>query len=117
MTNTRITNPESLEKRYPVVLREFSIREGSGGKGVHDGGDGVVRDIECRAPLKFGVITSGGSLLLKALTKSRPTFLRYSRADRLFSGGGEGEMGANYWVKRDSDGTERWVSMGPKNMV
>lgn len=32
MTNTRITDPESLEKRYPVILREFSIREGSGGK-------------------------------------------------------------------------------------
>jgi 5-oxoprolinase (ATP-hydrolysing) len=57
MTNTRITDPESLEKRYPVILREFSIREGSGGKGVHSGGNGVVRDIECRAPLKFSVIT------------------------------------------------------------
>ena len=57
MTNTRITDPESLEKRYPVILREFSIRDGSGGKGVHNGGDGVVRDIECRAPLKFSVIT------------------------------------------------------------
>lgn len=57
MTNTRITDPESLEKRYPVILREFSIREGSGGKGIHNGGDGVVRDMECRAPLKFSVIT------------------------------------------------------------
>jgi 5-oxoprolinase (ATP-hydrolysing) len=57
MTNTRITDPESLEKRYPVILREFSIREGSGGRGIHNGGDGCVRDIECRAPLKFSVIT------------------------------------------------------------
>jgi len=57
MTNTRITDPESLEKRYPVILREFSIREGSGGKGVHSGGNGVVRDIECRSRLKFSVIT------------------------------------------------------------
>ena len=57
MTNTRITDPESLEKRYPVVLREFGIRERSGGKGSHDGGDGVVRDIECRVPLRFSVIT------------------------------------------------------------
>lgn len=57
MTNTRITDPESMEKRYPVLLREFSIREGSGGKGFHDGGDGTVRDYECRAPLSFSVIT------------------------------------------------------------
>jgi 5-oxoprolinase (ATP-hydrolysing) len=57
MTNTRITDPESLEKRYPVLMREFSIREGSGGKGLHNGGDGIVRDYECRAPLKFSVLT------------------------------------------------------------
>lgn len=57
MTNTRITDPETLEKRYPILLREFSIRSNSGGKGYHNGGDGVIRDMECRAPLKFSVIT------------------------------------------------------------
>lgn len=57
MTNTRITDPESLEKRYPILLREFSIRDGSGGRGFHHGGDGTIRDMECRAPLKFSVIT------------------------------------------------------------
>ena len=41
MTNTRITDPEIFEKRYPVYLREFSIREGSGGDGHFRGGDGV----------------------------------------------------------------------------
>jgi 5-oxoprolinase (ATP-hydrolysing) len=70
MTNTRITDPEILERRYPVVLRQFSLREGasrceigrrgrwltaflfgshypgSGGEGMHPGGDGVIRDIE-----------------------------------------------------------------------
>ncbi|KAH0445641.1 putative 5-oxoprolinase, partial [Aureobasidium melanogenum] len=45
MTNTRITDPESLERRYPVVLREFSLRSGSGGRGEFNGGDGVVRDV------------------------------------------------------------------------
>lgn len=54
MTNTRITDVESLEKR---ILREFAIRKGTGGKGYHHGGNGVVRDIECRAPLSFSVIT------------------------------------------------------------
>lgn len=46
MTNTRITDPEVLEIRYPVALRQFNIREGSGGKGLFKGGDGVVREIE-----------------------------------------------------------------------
>ncbi|RDL33050.1 Uncharacterized protein BP5553_08489 [Venustampulla echinocandica] len=100
MTNTRITDPESLEKRYPVILREFCIREGSGGRGVHDGGDGVVRDIECRTPLKFSVITE------------RRVIAPYG-----LDGGLEGERGVNYWVKRNPDGSERWVNIGPKNMV
>ena len=46
MTNTRITDPEILERRFPVVLREFSLRRGSGGAGRFRGGDGVVREIE-----------------------------------------------------------------------
>ncbi|TVQ84346.1 MAG: 5-oxoprolinase [Micavibrio sp.] len=45
MTNSRLTDPEILEFRYPVRLEEFSIREGSGGTGKHKGGDGVVRRI------------------------------------------------------------------------
>ncbi|KAJ3359215.1 hypothetical protein HDU91_004984, partial [Kappamyces sp. JEL0680] len=44
MTNTRITDPEILERRYPVILREFSIRDGSGGVGLFNGGNGVVRE-------------------------------------------------------------------------
>jgi 5-oxoprolinase (ATP-hydrolysing) len=46
MTNTRITDAEVFERRYPVLLREFSLRSGSGGMGKHRGGDGVIRDIE-----------------------------------------------------------------------
>lgn len=45
-TNTRITDTELFEKRYPVIVHEYSIREGSGGEGAHKGGDGVIRDIE-----------------------------------------------------------------------
>jgi 5-oxoprolinase (ATP-hydrolysing) len=57
MTNTRITDPEILERRYPVRLREFSVRRGSGGAGVHRGGDGVVRRIEFLRPLKLSVLS------------------------------------------------------------
>lgn len=45
MTNTRITDPEILEQRYPVVLEEFSLRKGSGGKGKWQGGDGLIRTL------------------------------------------------------------------------
>jgi 5-oxoprolinase (ATP-hydrolysing) len=46
MTNTRITDPEILEHRYPLRLVEFSIRKRSGGRGAYRGGDGVVRILE-----------------------------------------------------------------------
>ncbi len=46
MTNTRLTDPEVLEHRYPVRLWRFGVRRGSGGAGEHHGGDGVVREIE-----------------------------------------------------------------------
>ena len=45
MTNTRLTDPEILELRYPVVLEEFSIRRGSGGRGRWTAGDGTLRRI------------------------------------------------------------------------
>lgn len=46
MTNTRITDPEILELRYPVILRQFKIRENSGGNGKFKGGNGLIREIE-----------------------------------------------------------------------
>ncbi len=58
MTNTRLTDPEILETRYPVVLREFSVREGSGGEGLNSGGNGMLREIEFREPLTVSLLTS-----------------------------------------------------------
>jgi 5-oxoprolinase (ATP-hydrolysing) len=57
MTNTRITDPEVLEARFPVRLRRFSIRRGSGGAGRHPGGDGVVRELELLAPLHVSIVS------------------------------------------------------------
>ncbi|XP_014213101.1 5-oxoprolinase [Copidosoma floridanum] len=57
MTNTRITDPEILELRYPVMLQRFSLRSGSGGNGAHRGGDGIVREIMFRAPMMLSVLT------------------------------------------------------------
>ena len=58
MTNTRLTDPEILEARYPVRLREWSIRRGSGGLGKHRGGDGMVREFEFLAALDVSLLTS-----------------------------------------------------------
>jgi len=46
MTNTRITDPEVMELRYPVIVRRFQMRKDSGGKGKFNGGNGVIREIE-----------------------------------------------------------------------
>ena len=58
MTNSRLTDPEILEARFPVLLREFSIRRGSGGAGRYAGGNGSVRRIEFRAPLSGALLAN-----------------------------------------------------------
>ncbi len=58
MTNTRMTDPEVLELRYPVRLEEFSIRRGSGGAGAHAGGDGSRRRIRFLRPMEAVIVAS-----------------------------------------------------------
>jgi len=93
MTNTRITDPEILERRYPVVLRCFELRKGSGGLGRFKGGDGVVRELEFLRPLQAGILSERRS--------SRPFGL---------NGGLPGKSGVNLLKKKDG----RVVSLGPK---
>lgn len=57
MTNTRITDPEELERRYPVRLRRFSLRKDSGGQGQYRGGDGLIREVEALQPLEVTLLT------------------------------------------------------------
>jgi 5-oxoprolinase (ATP-hydrolysing) len=82
-TNTRITDSEIFERRYPVILREFSIRTGSGGGGQHRGGDGVIRDIEFRIPLQVSILSE------------RRVYRPYG-----LKGGEDGQPGLNLWVKK-----------------
>lgn len=96
MTNTRITDPEIFEKRYPCILREFSLRHGSGGNGLHKGGDGVVRDIEFLVPVQCSILSE-----------------RRSHQPYGLEGGGPGALGRNIWIKRNEDGESR-VSLGGK---
>lgn len=98
MTNTRITDAEVFERRYPVLLREFSIREGSGGKGAHPGGDGVIRDIEFRIPVQVSILSE------------RRVYHPYGMA-----GGEDAECGLNLWIRKLANGEVRTINLGGKN--
>ena len=58
MTNSRLTDPEVLESRFPVLLEEFAIRRGSGGAGAYRGGDGAVRRVRFRQAMTAGILSN-----------------------------------------------------------
>jgi 5-oxoprolinase (ATP-hydrolysing) len=58
MTNSRLTDPEILEWRFPVLLESFAIRHHSGGTGRYDGGDGVIRRIQFREAMTASILSS-----------------------------------------------------------
>ena len=58
MTNTRMTDPEVVEWRFPVRVESFSIRHGSGGTGKFPGGDGVIRKIRFLEPMTATILSS-----------------------------------------------------------
>jgi 5-oxoprolinase (ATP-hydrolysing) len=91
MTNSRLTDPEILETRYPVVLERFAIRRGSGGDGAHKGGDGVERRIRFREPMQAAILSN-----------------RRRVAPRGIKGGGDGRAGVNKVVR--ADGAEETLS-------
>ncbi|XP_001848679.2 5-oxoprolinase [Culex quinquefasciatus] len=63
MTNTRITDPEILELRYPIILKKFSLRDDqSGGVGLYRGGEGVHRELLFRKPMTLSVLTERRAL-------------------------------------------------------
>jgi len=57
MTNSRLTDPEVLESRYPVRLESFAVRSGSGGQGLWSGGDGLERTIRFLEPMSVSLIS------------------------------------------------------------
>jgi 5-oxoprolinase (ATP-hydrolysing) len=57
MTNSRLTDPEVLEARFPVLVERFALRRGSGGEGTHRGGDGVVRRLRFRSPMTAAILS------------------------------------------------------------
>jgi N-methylhydantoinase B/oxoprolinase/acetone carboxylase alpha subunit len=63
MTNSRLTDPEVLELRFPVRLESFQIRSHSGGIGAYSGGNGVIRRIRCLEPMTMGILSGHRSIL------------------------------------------------------
>jgi 5-oxoprolinase (ATP-hydrolysing) len=78
MTNSRLTDPEVLETKFPVLLEEFAIRRGSGGAGAQRGGEGAVRRIRFREPMEAGILSN-----------------RRITAPFGLAGGGDGARGVN----------------------
>ena len=82
------------------MLRQFSLRAGSGGKGQWNGGNGVVREVEFTEPSHASVLTQ------------RRVYSPYGMA-----GGDDGERGINYLGRRMPDGSLRWINVGGSKEV
>jgi 5-oxoprolinase (ATP-hydrolysing) len=84
MTNSRMTDPEVMETRFPVIVEEFSIRKGSGGAGRWHGGDGATRRIRFREPMAANILANRRKIAPKGLAggeDAAPGRNRVERAD------------------------------------
>jgi len=84
MTNSRLTDPEILEMRYPVIVEQFGIRHGSGGNGLHRGGDGAIRRIRFREKMTAAILST-----------------RRETAPFGLEGGGDGAKGVTTVIRTD----------------
>ena len=82
MTNSRLTDPEVLETRFPVLLEEFSIRRGSGGDGANRGGDGAVRRVRFLEPLTAAILSNHRRTAPFGLAGGEPGAVGVNRVDR-----------------------------------
>ena len=81
MTNSRLTDPEILERRFPVRVEAFAIRQGSGGAGERRGGDGAIRRIRFLEPMEAGLLST-----------------RRDHAPQGLGGGGPAKPGRQRWI-------------------
>ncbi|MFQ5559659.1 MAG: hydantoinase B/oxoprolinase family protein, partial [Nitrospinota bacterium] len=86
MTNTKITDPEILEWKYPVTLHEFSFRKKSGGSGKYRGGNGLKRHVEFHEEMEVGILSDR--------RKAEPYGM---------SGGGPGALGKNLLLRKNGE--------------
>ncbi|KAK6198632.1 5-oxoprolinase [Scheffersomyces amazonensis] len=94
MTNTRITDAEVLEKRYPCFLIEYCIRKDSGGKGKWNGGDGLIREIQFNSPVHVSLVTQ------------RRVYKPWG-----IYGGEPGHVGENYLGRNRGNGVIQWIRL------
>jgi len=100
MTNTRLTDPEVLEWRFPVLLERFSIRRGSGGVGAHPGGDGTIRRVRFLEPMTASIISSHRKVPTYGMAGGQPGRIGRNAVERTdgtteeLAGGAQVEMGA-----------------------
>jgi 5-oxoprolinase (ATP-hydrolysing) len=99
MTNSRLTDPEVLETRLPVRLERFAIRHGSGGRGLHSGGDGVIRDVRFLEPMRANILANRRRVAPKGL-----------------AGGGDALPGLN-WVERLDGSIEELTATDAAEML
>ncbi len=99
MTNSRMTDPEVMETRFPVIVEEFSIRKGSGGAGRWRGGDGATRRIRFREAMSANILANR--------RKIPPAGL---------AGGGDGAPGRN-WIERADGGIELLGATGSADLA
>ncbi len=110
MTNSRLTDPEVLESRFPVLVEAFAIRRGSGGAGEHLGGDGVLRRLRFREPMTCSILSTrretapfglagGGDAL-----PGRNLVIRASGAREALGGCGQVEMSAGDAIQIETPG-------------
>jgi 5-oxoprolinase (ATP-hydrolysing) len=100
MTNSRLTDPEVLEWRFPVLLESFAIRRGSGGAGLHHGGDGVVRRIRFREAMTAAILAGRRRVPPYGLAGGSPSALGRNWVER-----GDGSI--------ESFGATHSVAMNP----
>lgn len=96
MTNTRITDPEILERRYPVILKSFTLNPNTGGIGKYRGGDGVIRELIFRRHLTLSILTE------------RRVFAPYG-----LEGGHNGKKGLNILIRKSG----KKIRLGSKTSV
>lgn len=82
MTNSRLTDPEVLEWRLPVLLEEFAVRRGSGGTGTWRGGDGAVRRIRFREPMTVSTLSQHRRVAPYGMAGGSPGALGTGRVER-----------------------------------
>ena len=110
MTNSRLTDPEILEARYPVIVEQFGIRHGSGGAGAHKGGDGVIRRIRFREKMTAAILSTRRETAPFGLegggdgAKGTTTVIRANGTREALRGQDETEVGAGDAIEIQTPG-------------